>query len=505
MPTRWQTFPIKLEGGLTTNLGRLEQGLQAPGSATILQNFEADIQGGYTRILGFRKHTPLPIPGTGRSFGVVAINDQEVLTVREGIYRYFDGLVWTDKVPLPSTNIARIRSETYNFSGVTKTVVVDGLNPPVYFDHTTKNMAYAVGAPSDVVGANRVVIFKGHLFFTKEQVVSFSSPFKEDDFSVATGAGVINVGDTITGITVFRDQLIVFCLNRIFRIVGSSVSDFELRPITDNTGCLCGDTVQEVGGDIMYLGPDGIRYLSASDRDNDFGLTRASEKIQRKVTEIVNANCIYSSVTISRKNQYRLFYYISNIVPSAARGFIGTKFSQQTSENISWSETKGIQVYGISKYQARDLETIFFVNDTDFVYRMEETSSFDGEDIEAIFETPYMPITDPKIRKTIYKHTLYARPRGTFELTGRLKFDYQQPTSAPTNPFTIAGDSGIALYGDMSTIYGNAVYGSAGEEQYFNNVVGSGFVVAVNYRDVSQRPSFNINFIILEFRENERR
>jgi hypothetical protein len=53
MSTRWESFPIKFEGGLITNLGRIEQGVQAPGSATILQNFEADVQGGYSRILGY--------------------------------------------------------------------------------------------------------------------------------------------------------------------------------------------------------------------------------------------------------------------------------------------------------------------------------------------------------------------------------------------------------------------------------------------------------------------
>lgn len=505
MPTRWETYPIQLQGGLTLNLGRLEQGISAPGSATILQNFEADVQGGYTRINGFAKYSSEVVPGTGLIHGVVAIDSSRALVARDGDYYLSSGAAWSGILAIPNPAISRIRSETYNFSGIKKTVVVDGVNEPAYFNHTTNTMVYATTPPADVIGANRAKVFKSHLFFAKGRLLTFTAPFSDDNFSTGSGAGTINVGDDITGLIVFRDQLIVFCLNKIFRISGNTASDFVLSPITNNTGCLCGDTVQEVGGDIMYLGPDGIRYLSASERDNDFGLTRASEKIQNKVLEVVDTNCIYSSVTIASKNQYRLFYYVDNVQVVNSRGFIGTKFSNQTADNISWSETKGIKVYGMSKYQDRDSETILFVGDTGYVYKMEVGSSFDGQPIEAIFETPYMPISDPKIRKTIYKHTLYLKPRGNVNITALLKFDYGQANSSPSSPFDISTDSGVATYGSLSSVYGTSLYGVAGEQEIFSNTVGSGFVVAVRYTNVSTQPSFNLNFVILEYRNNERR
>jgi len=505
MPTNWETFPIKFEGGLTTNLGRIEQGINAPGSATILQNFEPDIQGGYTRILGYQKYSDTTVTGTGQILGLVALSDTEVLALRNGNYRYSTGTTWTDKLALASGGVTRITDDTYNFTGTKKTVVIDGVNPPAYFNHSSKAMAYAVGAPTDVVGASRVKVFKAHIFFAKGRLLSFSSPYLEDDFDPANGAGVINVGDDITGLAVFRDQLIVFCLNRIFRLVGNSVSDFALAPITNNTGCLCGFTIQEVGGDIMYLGPDGVRYLSASERDNDFGLTRASEKIQNKILSIVNTNCMYSSVTIASKNQYRLFTYISNVNSDKAEGYAGVKFSNQTSDNISWCTLKGFKVYDLKKYQNRDRENIFFCSDTGYVYRMEAGNSLDGSDIEAIFETPYMPISDPKIRKSFYKHTLYSKTTGLMTLKAQLRFDYLQNDSLTSPIFDITSTSGVAVYGALSSIYGTSVYGQIGEEQFFNNVLGSGFVTAIRYSNNSQNPPFNLNFAVLEFRNNERR
>lgn len=505
MPTRWQTFPIELKGGLIQNQGRLEQGISAPGSATILQNFEPDVEGGYTRILGYQKFDTNAVPGTGLIYGVAVISETEAVVARDGKYYYSQRTGWTEKLTLTNVNIARIRSEEFDFTGTRKTVIVDGVNAPAYFNHVTKAMSYAVGAPADVVGASRVKLFKSHLFFAKGRLLSFTAPFGEQDFSIANGAGVINVGDDITGLTVFRDQLIVFCLNKIFRLAGNTVSDFVLAPITTNTGCLCGDTVQEVGGDIMYLGPDGVRYLSASERDNDFGLVRASEKIQNKVLAVTNTNCIYSSVTIASKNQYRLFYYLADVNKTNSRGFLATKYSNQTVDNIAWADLKGFKIYGMHKQQDRDRETILFVSDDGYVYRMEAGNSLDGANIEAIFETPYMPIDDPKIRKTFYKHTLYAKPSGQMDITCSLRFDYRQASSSPAIPFQIFDNTSVAIYGNVGTKYGSAVYGSSAGEEYFNNVVGSGFVVAIRYISNDISPPFNLNFVVLEYRTNERR
>lgn len=505
MATRWETYPIKFEGGLITNVGRLEHGTQFPGSATVLQNYEPDVRNGYSKVLGYAKYSDTAVPGTGQIFGVVALSSTEALAVRSGNVYYSSGTSWTNVLTQTSGVILRTVADSFNFNGTKKTVLVDGVNAPSYFNHTTKLMAYAAAPSSDVVGASRVCVFKSHVFFAKGHLLSFSSPFLEEDFNPANGAGVINVGDTITGLIVFRDQLIVLCLNRIFRLSGNTEADFQLQPITNNTGCLCGFTVQEVGGDVMYLGPDGIRYLSASERENDFGLTRASEKIQKLVLDATNTNCFYSSLTIASKSQYRLFTFVQTTPAASSNGFLATKFSNQSAEDIAWATLKGFKVYDSSKHQGRDKEYVVFASDTDFVYSLEVGSSFDGEDIEAIFETPYMSINDPKIRKTFYKHTAYVRPSGTVDIGVNLKFDYGQDTASvpPGLQLQTFGDS--AIYGDPSAIYGVSIYSSPSEREYFNNTVGSGFVVAVRYYDKSQGPTHNLNFAILEYRTNERR
>ena len=50
MATDWQTFPLEFKGGLISNLTPLQQGTNAIGSATILENFEPSLTGGYSKI-----------------------------------------------------------------------------------------------------------------------------------------------------------------------------------------------------------------------------------------------------------------------------------------------------------------------------------------------------------------------------------------------------------------------------------------------------------------------
>ena len=62
---KWQTYPVEFRGGLVTNLSPLQQGINAPGSARILRNFEPSVEGGYRRIEGYDKYDSNIIPPYG--------------------------------------------------------------------------------------------------------------------------------------------------------------------------------------------------------------------------------------------------------------------------------------------------------------------------------------------------------------------------------------------------------------------------------------------------------
>ena len=102
-----------------------------------------------------------------------------------------------------------------------------------YLIHRLQQM-YRCKWISSVAGAKFVASFKDHMFYagmsSNKQEMVFSVPFDEDDFSSGAGSGSIAVDDTITGLKVFRDNLFIFCEDRIFKLTGTSVSDFTVAP-----------------------------------------------------------------------------------------------------------------------------------------------------------------------------------------------------------------------------------------------------------------------------------
>jgi hypothetical protein len=206
---------------------------------------------------------------------------------------------------------------------------------------------------------------------------------------------------------------------------------------------------------------------------------------------------------IRSKNQYRIFLYQDSKPTNLSEGLISTIFSNQSVGNISWSKIVGMKVWAVDSKQFEDREVIFFSSDTNYVYKMESSNGFDGGNIRYVFETPYMPINDPRIRKTIYKHSVYIKPTGNFEINAQLRFDYNPSGGVPSPSFTLTRESGGIVWGSFT--WGSGAYGAAGAQTLVNQTVGSGFVVALRYEGNDTNPPFNMDYTVLEFRVNERR
>ena len=182
-----------------------------------------------------------------------------------------------------------VRFEKYNW---TEEVVVltDGVNPAAKYNGTTYTQITHTNAPNNPKFASP---FANHLWLAGDPDepfnVYFSSPAADTDFDPANGAGVINVGFSVTQIKAFRNQLYVFGQNQIKRIIGDNQSNFAVENVTNDLGCVASDTVVEFGGDLLFLGPDGLRPISGTARIGDVELETVSREIQ-KIFENYTAN-----------------------------------------------------------------------------------------------------------------------------------------------------------------------------------------------------------------------
>ena len=455
----------------------------------------------------------MTVTGTGISGNVTvaSLSDQNNL-VLSSAQSLSDGVTLTfsaaDNAAITFLSTSResagkTRFARYNYTGTEKIAIVDGTNVPALYDNTNFNALDS--APTDINGASFVVNFKNQLFFGKSNLLTFTAPYTDNDFTAAAGSGTISLGAVITGLIVFRQQLIIFTESSIFQLVGNTISDFQLQPVTTDIGCVDTDTIQEVGGDIMFLGPDGLRLLSGTDRIGDFGLGVVSKTIQKEVTSFISTNTSFASVVIRNKSQYRILGYNTNITQENSQGILGTQFSGQGGEGMAWGELRGIRAYVADSRFYQNSETIVFANDDGYLYQMEDGNSFDNSNIQTTFATPFMPINDPRVRKTFYKSFLYTDPQGSVSFDMSLKLDFDQRNSIQPTQINFDNNTGVVAF------YGSAEYGSTA---VFSNklltlfetqLIGSGFTASIQFESDSTDPPFSLDAITLEFGTNTRR
>jgi hypothetical protein len=258
----------------------------------------------------------------------------------------------------------------------------------------------------------------------------------------------------------------------------------------------------------MYLSPDGIRLLSATDRIGDFGLDIASDTIVRDATTFLSQTPEFCSVVLKEKSQYRIFAYVLSEQTEAAKGLIATKFVSQGAGGLAWSTTKGIKAFIADSRYTGTSETLAFSNENGYVYVMETGSNFDGGNIEAIYESPFMPISDPQIRKTFYKMTLYAEPSASMTLDLNIKYDFASATNTkvvqPSTQQISSTGSQVFLFGASSSVFNSSTYGGELDKVYNTNLIGSGKTVAIRLEDLSTNPTFTLDTALLEYSQEDR-
>ena len=399
------------------------------------------------------------------------------------------------------TNAARYNFEKYNFDGNDKIIVVDQTNAPTIFNASLS--ASDVG-DSSVSGAKHVVAFKNHMFYSgmssTPQEVVFSEPFNEDGFNSGSGAGSIKVDDTVVGLRVFRDNLFIFCENRIFKMGGSSSSDFAIVPVTRNIGCINGFSILEFAGDLVFLGPDGLRTVAGTARIGDVELGTISTNVQQLFRENLDDADAFVSLVIPDKTQYRIFFSKSTGTDSATIGVIAVMKGQA----FEFSTMKGIRPASADTV-IEDGDVIVLHGGFDgFVYRQEKGNTFDGTLINAKYRSPDLSMGDPGVRKHMQRVNVNYAPESTIDADLFVRYDYESNTSTRPAAYPLDSTNVAGIYG--TSIYGSAVYGGPSQPIVRKAVEGSGFAVALRVEDgATATAPYTLKGFQLEFQVGARR
>jgi hypothetical protein len=483
-------LPIVCAGGLDRSKNP-HQMYAFPGAAIELRNFEPSIQGGYRRINGYVPFGQTSVtepsvygrgvygsslyswvpPAATEVLGVYGYATGLIRVQGTGIYFATDGYNWSLLNATARNNSKRY--VTVKYEGDSSNYIygslymADGTNPiakvtisdPSSPSGSYSTLGSSTGAPQD---AYLLEIHKDRLFAVgtaEPNVLKWSGRFFPGDFTLSS-AGLIELTDNIVGMKSFRERLFIFCKNSIHVLENiDNPAQLSVLPITKNLGCLCGFTIQEVGGDIVFLSHDGIRMLGATERIGDVAISAISGNIQHLMPAILSAvqsNCL-NSLVIRNKNQYRLFYPRSGQPRERQNGIIGVLKQTEAGMGWEWAETRGIESTACCSYIDENRnERVVFGDFSGYVWEMEVGPTFNGTPIEAVFRTPYMNFQDSSMFKTIHYlrvplHVEGAIPEDSVFVATRYDFedrDVHQP-----------GDVSFGGYNTEAT-YGAATYGS---------------------------------------------
>ena len=398
------------------------------------------------------------------------------------------------------TNAGKYRFERFNFDGTDKIIVVDGDNPPTIFN---SSLAATDVGESAVSNAKFIISFKQHMFYagmsSTPQELVFSVPFDEDNFQSGHGAGSIKVDDTITGIKSFRDALYIFCENRIFALTGTSSANFAITPVTRNIGCINGDTIQEFAGNLIFLGPDGLRTVAGTANIGDVDLGTISTNVQSLFDENIADSALFDSVVVADKTQYRIFFTKEGRTESATKGIICVKRDNK----YEFSEIRGIKPSATDTQITTGDVKVFHGGFNGYIYRQELGNDFDGTIIFGKYRSPDLTFQDPGIRKHMQRVIVNYKPEAAIDADLFIRYDYEDPESARPAAYPLDSTDVVAIYGTSS--YGTPTYGGVSQPLVRQSVEGSGFAVALRVNDGGNTAPYSLKGFQLEYQTGARR
>jgi hypothetical protein len=493
-------YVFACEGGLVLDQPTFKMN---PGMALELENFEPDVRGGYRRINGFTKWNSNIVPQTSASTEKVLMSayfdgNNKVIAARgEKVYEAGTTGSWT-QIDTGRTSAGKYTHHRYNLGGTEYIVWADGANNATKYDGTTVTDLNATGAPANpkfVTGFKDALFFAGHSANPEEIV--FTAPFTDDDFNTANGAGSLRIDSQVTALFPFRNELIIFGEERIYRLTGNTIADFVLQPITRDIGCLNGFTVQELAGDIVFLGRDGLRTVAGTERINDVELGTISGNVK----ELFDDTDVdeFESTVIPGKTQYRLFKSVAGTLQSTTQGVIAVRKQQ----GFEFATTKGIKPSSTDSFTAQGETFVLHGGYDGYVYRQESGNDFDGTNIIGRYRSPDMTMGDAGIRKNFQRVIINYSPTGTINSDLFLRYDYESPDAARPAAYPFDSTKVVALYG--TSVYGTATYGGQSNPLVRQPVEGSGFAVAMRVVDNALSSPYTLKGFQLEFDAGARR
>lgn len=362
-----------------------------------------------------------------------------------------------------------------------------GTGFPHSWDGTTFQIL--VGGPSDFAithkhkgrhwGANTV---------SNPSRLYYSVSGDPEDWS-GVGSGSLDIdpgdGDEITGIHSFQGELFIFKGNTnlsIYRLTGSSSSDFALIPFTRNISAAWQNSIFQYNDDLLFWSPRGsFHSLKTTDRYGNFVQSFLNYPILSWCQEHFGGNYEYRQAAVNPQKGYGVYNFTDNRIRNSVQ--YGTSSSNMTmmmdfrfmgDQNpyprfALWPYLKchSVTLTGSSSGDPRfwmgdewgyihDLDKPHSVDSSGFIYGHRDTA------IRSQITTPFLSYGPPVETKTIINVAVNLSPTShdtttvqfnyANEFGGVSEVNFSRSFGVPLETFVLGTDS-LAVESSRVTIY----------------------------------------------------
>ena len=456
------------------------------------------------------------------SSGVLAGDIIEVDTNEYKFYRYVPFAAWavyttgiTHKFKDGVREVKKLRHVSFNFGDGNKICFVDGVNNAIVFDGinwkaispSNSGGSSSPGGASALVRPELVDAFENHLFLGGDRVaqatIAYSAPLDPLTFTAAAGAGQLAIGFDVVQFKPFRGDLFVFGTNGIKKVSPDVTAGFVLDQITTNVGCIARDSVLELGGDLVFLAPDGLRPVAGTSRIGDVELETISKPIQQLLTALPQDYDLetLNGVVIRSKSQLRYFVGDDSIFTQDSFGIIGGLRSADQRLGWEFGELIGIRASCCDSAYVGSSELVLHGDYNGKVYQQEKTNQFDGQDILAVYATPFFDYGDTEVKKTMRKANTFIRAEGPLTLNMAVTYDWEDPSTAKPSSYSQESSGAPVRYKGKNINYAgtNINYGGTEKPIITTSLQGSGYATQLTFVTLGNFSPYSIQGIVFEF------
>lgn len=363
--------------------------------------------------------------------------------------------VAADKVPTVGPGMRRrvkgflpggqFKTLVANFSGGTNVGAggfglygVDGVNPAwVYDGNTVQFIETGVGASglADVPVALEVLPTQQLALGYAAGSLMLSAYGDPVNFNVGKGAAEIAVSDEILDLAVQPSgYLAIFCRSTVKILMGTMADNFQLSTYSKKLS-LTPKTLQPLG-DSIFLSDDGVKRLARVQEFGDFKDLPLSAAVKPLLDKLERR--AQQSWIVATRNEYWLQF-------EQGLGVI-IKFTAAEVAGISTFKLPTLFSATVSA-EGTNREEVVFAGDCEngYVYQLERGDSFDGVEIEAVYNGSYNFMGSVEHRKRFKKMQLDIKTPEKVSLKLRAELDYASTEAPPgfTHDVELKGGGGF--------------------------------------------------------------